>query len=71
MRPILLSFLIATPVTWFVLEKWLDNYAFRISLTPWLFIGPAILILLIALLTITTQTIRAASANPVKSLRSE
>jgi len=71
MRPILLSFLIATPLTWFVLEKWLDNYAFRISLTPWLFIGPAILILVVALLTITTQTLRAANANPVKSLRAE
>lgn len=71
MRPILISFLIATPLTWFVLEKWLDNYAFRISLTPGLFIGPAILILLVALLTITTQTLRAANTNPVKSLRSE
>ena len=71
LRPILISFLIATPLTWFVLEKWLDNYAFRINLTPWLFIGPAILILLIALLTITTQTLRAASANPVKALRTE
>ena len=71
MRPILLSFLIATPLTWFVLGKWLENYAFRISLTPWLFIGPAILILLVALLTITTQTLRAASANPVKALRTE
>jgi putative ABC transport system permease protein len=71
LRPILISFLIATPLTWFVLEKWLDNYAFRISLTPWLFIGPAILILLVALLTITTQTLRAANANPVRSLRSE
>jgi putative ABC transport system permease protein len=71
MRPILISFLIATPLTGFVLEKWLDNYAFRISLTPWLFIGPIILVLLVALLTITTQTLRAANANPVKALRSE
>ena len=71
MRPILLSFLIATPLTWFVLEKWLDNYAFRISLTAWLFITPLILILLVALLTITTQTLKAANANPVKSLRAE
>jgi putative ABC transport system permease protein len=71
LRPILLSFLIATPLTWFVLEKWLDNYAFRIRLTPWLFIGPAILILLIALLTITAQTLKAANANPVNSLRTE
>jgi putative ABC transport system permease protein len=71
MRPILLSFVIATPLTGFVLEKWLDNYAFRISLNAWLFIGPILLILVIALLTITTQTLRAANANPVRSLRSE
>ena len=71
MRPILLSFLIATPLTAFVLQKWLDGYAFRIPLAPWLFIGPIILILLVALLTITTQTLRAANANPVKSLRTE
>jgi putative ABC transport system permease protein len=71
MRPILISFLIATPLTWFVLQKWLDNYAFRISLTAWLFIGPVILILVVALLTITTQTLKAANANPVKALRTE
>jgi putative ABC transport system permease protein len=71
MRPILLSFLIATPLTWFVLEKWLDNYAFRISLTAGLFIAPLILILLVATLTITTQTLKAANTNPVKSLRAE
>lgn len=71
LRPILLAFLLATPITWYVLEAWLNNYAFRISLTPWLFIGPIALILTVALLTITTQTLRAATASPVKSLRSE
>jgi len=71
MRPILLSFLIAVPLTWFVLEKWLDNYAFRITLTAWLFITPLVLILVVALLTITTQTLKAANANPVRSLRAE
>jgi putative ABC transport system permease protein len=70
-RPVLLSFLVATPLTWYVLEKWLDNYAFRISLSSWLFIGPIFLILVVALLTITTQTLKAATANPVKSLRTE
>lgn len=71
LRPILLAFLLATPLTWYVLGKWLDNYAFRISLTPWLFIGPLLLILLVALFTITTQTLQAATSNPVKSLRTE
>ena len=71
LRPILLAFLLATPLTWFVLEKWLNNYAFRISLTPWLFIGPFFLILFVALFTITSQTLRAATASPVKSLRTD
>jgi putative ABC transport system permease protein len=70
-RPVLISFLIATPITWYLLKKWLDNFAFRISIGPWMFILPALLILAIALLTISTQTLRAASANPSKSLRTE
>ncbi len=70
-RPVLISFLIATPLTYYLLQKWLDNFAFRITIGPWMFILPALLILLIALLTISTQTLRAASANPSKSLRTE
>lgn len=70
-RPVIISFLIATPIIYYLLEKWLDNYAFKISINPWMFILPAILILLIALVTISTQTIKAASENPVKSLRTE
>ncbi|HWK04005.1 MAG TPA: ABC transporter permease [Puia sp.] len=70
-KPVVISFIIAIPLTWYLLQKWLENYAFRVAISPLLFILPVLLILLIALLTISTQTIRAASANPVKSLRSE
>jgi putative ABC transport system permease protein len=70
-RPVLISFLVAIPVTWYLLQKWLENYAFRIPIGPLMFILPALLILAIALLTISTTTIRAASANPAKSLRTE
>jgi putative ABC transport system permease protein len=70
-KPILISFAIATPVTYYLLKKWLENYAFKISIDPWMFILPAMMILVIALVTISTQTIKAASANPVKSLRTE
>jgi len=70
-RPVLISFLIAIPVTWYLLQKWLDNYAFRIAIGPWMFILPALLILVIALLTISTQTMKAASVNPANSLRTE
>jgi putative ABC transport system permease protein len=70
-RPVLISFVIAVPVAWYVLQKWLDNYAFRITITAWMFIIPGLLVLGIALLTISTQTLRAASANPSKALRTE
>ncbi len=70
-RPVLISFLIATPLTYYLLQKWLENFAFRITISPWMFILPALLILMIALLTVSTQTLKAASANPSKSLRTE
>ena len=70
-RPVVISFAIAIPLTGYLLQKWLESYAFRVSITPVLFILPALFILLIALLTISTQTLKAASANPAKSLRTE
>lgn len=70
-KPVLLSFAIATPVTWYFLNDWLGNYAFRIGITPWMFIVPAMAILLIAVITCSIQTVRAAAANPVKNLRTE
>ncbi len=70
-RPVMVSFLLAVPLTWWLLRRWLENYAYTISIDAWLFILPGILILLIALITISSQTYRAASASPVKSLRTE
>ena len=66
-----LAFVIAAPISWYILNEWLQDYAFRISLSPLFFIGAGLLATLIALLTIGTKTVKAASANPVKSLRSE
>jgi putative ABC transport system permease protein len=68
---VLIAFLIATPITYYLLKKWLENYAFQTSISPWMFILPGLLILIIALLTVSTQTVKAATDNPVKSLRSE
>jgi putative ABC transport system permease protein len=70
-KPILISYAIAIPVTYYLLIQWLSNYAFQTDINGWMFILPALLILSIAILTISTQTIRAASANPVKNLRTE
>jgi putative ABC transport system permease protein len=71
LKPVLLAFVIATPIAWYLLAQWLENYAFRIKLTPLIFVLPLTLILLVALLTTATQTLRAARANPVKNLRTE
>jgi len=70
-KPILIAFAIATPVTYYLLNQWLQNYAFRTDVTVWMFFIPCFVILAIAVITVSTQTIRAASANPVKSLRTE
>jgi putative ABC transport system permease protein len=68
---ILISFLIATPLAWYANHLWLQGYAFRINMQSSLFIIPLITILLVALLTVSFQTVKAALANPVKSLRTE
>jgi putative ABC transport system permease protein len=70
-KPILIAFAIAAPVTYYLLQQWLQDYAFKITISPWMFILPALVILVLALITISTQTIKVASANPVKSLRTE
>ncbi len=68
---ILLSFILVSPVTYFLLEWWLSGFAFRIDINPLLFILGGLIALTIALLTISYHTLRSARANPVKSLRYE
>ena len=68
---VLISIVIAFPAAWIVLHKWLENYPYRITLGPGIFLGTAVLVFLIALFTVASQAIRAARANPVTSLRSE
>ncbi|MBL7738613.1 MAG: ABC transporter permease [Chitinophagaceae bacterium] len=63
--------LIAFPVAWWVLDKWLQDFAYRIAIEWWVFIAAAAIALLIALLTVSFQAIKAAIRNPVKSLRTE
>ena len=66
-----IAFVIAAPISWFILDGWLERYAFRVPLSPLFFLGAGLLAALIALLTIGTRTVRAATANPVESLKSE
>jgi putative ABC transport system permease protein len=68
---VVISLLIASPVAWYFMNKWLLDFAYRINISWWIFIVAAALTILIALLTVSFQAIKAAVANPVKSLRSE
>ncbi len=63
--------LVSWPVSYFIMNKWLQNFAYRIDLGIWIFALAAFLALFIALLTISFQTVKAATANPVDSLRYE
>jgi putative ABC transport system permease protein len=68
---VVISFVIATPVSWLIMHHWLQDFAYRINISWWVFGIAGMLALLIALSTIGYQAIKAAIANPVKSLRSE
>ncbi|MEB2782378.1 FtsX-like permease family protein [Algoriphagus sp. C2-6-M1] len=70
-KMVLLAILIALPLSFFIVQEWLANFAFKIDLEWWFFIGAGVLTLLIALLTVSFQSINAALMNPVKSLKSE
>ena len=66
-----ISLLLAVPVAWWVMHNWLQEFAYRISIHWWVFVIAGLLAVLIALVTISFQAIKAAIANPVKSLRTE
>jgi ABC-type antimicrobial peptide transport system permease subunit len=68
---VFIALLIASPIAWFAMNKWLQDYAYRIHLNWTVFVVAAIAALFIALLTVSFQSIKAALANPVKSLRAE
>jgi putative ABC transport system permease protein len=68
---ILTACFIAWPLAYLGIYQWLSNYAFRIPITPWLFLLPTLIVCVVALLAISMYTIKAARANPVKSLRYE
>ena len=71
LQSIVVAFLVATPIAVYLLNQWLDHFAYKVQLSWWIFIVAGVLALLVALLTTATQTIRAALANPVDSLRNE
>jgi ABC-type antimicrobial peptide transport system permease subunit len=70
-RLVLIAFLIAAPISWLIMNKWLLNYGYRINIGWEVFVASGLLALIIAAITVSYQAINAAIANPVKSLRSE
>ena len=71
LKLVLLGFIASTPVAWFAMNKWLQDFAYRIDISWWIFAFAAFIALAIALFTVSFQAIKAAIANPVKSLRTE
>lgn len=68
---VIISFVVAVPLSWYFMHKWVQNFAYRLDISWWVFALAGIAALVIALLTVSYQAIRAAIANPVNSLRTE
>ncbi len=68
---VLVASLIAFPVAWWALNDWLQDFAFRIPISLWVFLAAAGVTMTVALVTVSIQAIKAAWANPVKSLRTD
>ena len=71
LKLVIISAIIAFPLAWWAMNKWLQSFAYRINISVWVFVIAGVLALLIALITVSFQAIKAALANPVKSLRTE
>jgi putative ABC transport system permease protein len=71
LKLVLIAFILAVPVTWWIMNNWLQDFAYRINISVWVFVVAGIAAFIIAVVTISFQAIRAAMANPVKSLRTE
>ena len=68
---VIVSFFIAIPASWYFMHKWLEGFAYRININWWVFVVAGLTAIFIALFTVSFQAIKAAIANPVKSLRTE
>jgi ABC-type antimicrobial peptide transport system permease subunit len=71
LKLVIISFAIASPIAWYAMYQWLLNYAYHVGIDWWVFAGAGLIAVFIALLTVSFQSIKAAIANPVKSLRTE
>ena len=69
--PLLVSFVIAVPVSYYIMSDWLSNFSYRIALSPWIFAAAGSVCFIISLLTIIAQSWRAASENPINNIKTE
>ena len=69
--PLLVSFIFAVPLSWFIMDKWLESFSYRIGLSSWIFIASGAVSLLIAVVSIFFQTLHAAHSNPADAIRAE
>ena len=70
-KPVLIAMLIAIPIAWWAMHQWLQDFVYRININWWVFMLAATLATIIAIATVAYHAIKAAIANPVKSLRTE
>ena len=68
---VVIGFVVASPIAWFTMDKWLQNFAFKIDITISIFIYTALVALVVTIVTVSWQSIKAALTDPVKSLKSE
>jgi ABC-type antimicrobial peptide transport system permease subunit len=71
LKLVLIAFVIACPVAWYAMHQWLQNYSYKITVEWWVFAATGLLSMLIAFATVSFQAIRAANANPAKSIKTE
>ena len=71
LKLVMIAIVIATPLAWWAMNKWLEGFAYRVNVSLWIFTLAGILVLVMAMLTVSYQAVRAAIANPVKSLKTE
>lgn len=71
MQLVLIALLIAVPVSWYLMNQWLQDFAYRIDVEWWMFVIAGFMSMIIALFTISFQSVKAALNNPIKSLRTE
>jgi putative ABC transport system permease protein len=71
LKLVAIAFLVATPIAWYFMHNWLQTYPYRINISVWVFAVAAFVTTLLSIVTVSFQAVKAALANPVKSLRSE